>query len=56
MLGKQGEWRMIGVYNGVCEGRCMWCCPGDEPLTLTRCHSFMKGLKGGNPSVAKSTT
>ena len=23
----------------VCEGECMGCNPGDEPLTLTRCHS-----------------
>ena len=23
---------------GVCEGECMGCSPGDEPLTLTRCH------------------
>ena len=24
---------------GVCEGECMGCSPGDEPLTLKRCHS-----------------
>ena len=29
---------------------------GDEPLILTRCHSNMKPLKGGIPSVAKPTT
>ena len=23
----------------VCEEECMGRCPGDEPLTLTRCHS-----------------
>ena len=22
--------------------------PGDEPVTLTKCHSFMKPRKGGN--------
>ena len=42
MSGKQGEWRMAGV----CEGECMGRCPGDESLTLTR----------GNPSVTKPTT
>ena len=39
MLGKQGEWRMIGVNDGVCELRCVGCSPGDEPLSLKRCHS-----------------
>ena len=29
---------------------------GDGPLTLTRCHSYMKPLKGGIPSMAKHTT
>ena len=24
---------------GVCEGECIGRSPGDEPLTLTRCHS-----------------
>ena len=39
MSDKQGEWCRIGVYMmGVCEGECMECCPGDEPLTLTRCY------------------
>ena len=27
--------------------------PGDEPSTLTRCHSYMKPLKGGTSSAAK---
>ena len=25
--------------------------PGDEPLTLTRCHSYTKPVKGGSPFV-----
>ena len=29
---------------------------GDEPQTFTRCHSYMKYLKSGSPSVAESTT
>ena len=33
--------------GGVCEGECMGCSPRDEPLTLTRCHSYIKPLKGG---------
>ena len=41
---------------GVCEGECMGCIPGDEPLTLTGCHSYMKPLKGGSWSVAEPTT
>ena len=24
----------------VCGGECIWCCPWDELLTLTRCHSY----------------
>ena len=31
-------------------------CPGGEPSTLTRCHSYMNSLKGGSLSVAKPTT
>ena len=27
---------------------------GDEPLTLTRCHSYMKPLKDGSPSVGQA--
>ena len=30
--------------------------PGDESLTLTRYHSYMKPLKGGSQSVAEPTT
>ena len=35
---------MIGVEgfiesDKVCEGECMGRCPGEEPLTLTRCRS-----------------
>ena len=41
---------------GVCEGECMGCSPGDKPLTLTRCHSYMKPMKGGSPSAAEPTT
>ena len=37
---------------GVCEGQCMRHSLGDEPLTLMRCHSYMKPLKGGSPFVA----
>ena len=37
---------------GVCEG----CSLDEEPLTLKRCHSYMKPLKGGSPSVAEPTT
>ena len=29
----------------VCEGECMGRSPRDEPLTLMRCHSFMKPWK-----------
>ena len=39
---------------GICERECMGRGLGVEPLTLTKCHSFMKPWKGGNPSVAKS--
>ena len=36
-------------------------CPGEEPLTLTRCYNCeisqpYKALEGGNSSVAKLTT
>ena len=33
----------------------MGCSPGDEVLSLTRCHSYLKTLKGGSPSVADPT-
>ena len=44
---------------GVYEGEYIGCSPGDEPLTLMRCHSF--GLPQlyeafvGNPFVAEPT-
>ena len=41
---------------GVCEGEFMGRRPGGEPLTLKRCHSYMKLLTGGSPSVAEPTT
>ena len=41
---------MSGVSS---EGKCMERSPGDEPLTLTICHSYMKPLKGGSPSGAE---
>ena len=31
MVQNRSEW------GEVCEGECMECSPGDEPLTLTRC-------------------
>ena len=34
-----GEWSRIGVCGGVCKGECMGRSPGDEGITLTRCHS-----------------
>ena len=52
MSGKLGEWSRIGV----CEGECMGRSPGDEPLPLTRCHRYMKPLKGGSLSVAEPTS
>ena len=36
---EQGEWCMIGLNGGVCEGECVGRSPSDKPLTLTRCHS-----------------
>ena len=36
----------------VCEGKCVGHHLGDEPLTLMRCHSYVKPLKGGSLSVA----
>ena len=38
---------------GVCEGECKGCRPGDEPLTLTRCHicglpQLYEALEGPN--------
>ena len=39
MSGKQGEWCMIGVYGGVCEGEYMGYSLGYEPLILKRYYS-----------------
>ena len=33
---------------GVCKGECMGHSPGVEHLTLKRCHSYMKPVKGGS--------
>ena len=52
MSGKQGEWSRIGVNGGGLGGRN----PGDKPLTLTRCYSYMNLLKGGSPFVVENTT
>ena len=30
---------------------CLGRSPGDDPLTLTRCHGYMKRLKGGRKCV-----
>ena len=38
---------------GVCEEECMGHTLGDEPQTLMGCHSYLKPLKVGSPSVAK---
>ena len=34
-----GRFGCQGNKKGVCEGECIGYRPGDEPLTLTRCHS-----------------
>ena len=39
MSGKQGEWCVIRVNDGVGEEECTGRSPGDAPLTLTRWHS-----------------
>ena len=39
MSGKRGEWCRIGMDGGRLRGECIGRSPGDEPLTLTRCHS-----------------
>ena len=44
------------VWWGFSAGESMGHSLGDESLTLMRCHSFMKPLKGGDLSVAKPTT
>ena len=40
----------------IFEGECMGHSPGDEPLKLMRCHSYINPLKGGSLSVAEPTT
>ena len=45
----------------VCERECIGRCPGNEPLTLTRCHScelqkLYEAFEGGSPSMTKLTT
>ena len=44
----------IGLNGGGLGGECMGRRSGDEPFTLMRLHSYIKPLKGGSPSVAKS--
>ena len=39
--------RMAGFVKGNA-----WCNPWDEPVSFTRCHSYMKPLKGGSLSAA----
>ena len=58
----KGEWSRLGV-NGGCERDCMGRSPVDEPLILTRYHSYglpqvqyMKPLKNGSSFVPKTTT
>ena len=51
---ENGAWYQC--MAGVCEEECMGRCPGDEPLTLTRCQNFMNPGKDGNLSVAMPTT
>ena len=36
---------------GVCKEESMRRSPGDESLTLMRCHSYMKPLKGRSPTT-----
>ena len=50
MVQDRSEWRRFVWGNAI--GRN----PEDEPLTLTSCHSYMKPLEGGIPSVAEPTT
>ena len=40
----------------VGEGENMWHSMGDEPKTLTRCHSYMKPCRVEDGSVAEPTT
>ena len=39
---------------GVCEGEYMGRSSGDEPLVLTRCHIYMKLVKGGSPFCGRA--
>ena len=55
MSGKQGEWCRIGLKGRGLEEEWMGRSLGDETLTLTSCHNYMKPL-GGNLSVAETTT
>ena len=45
-------------WQGYFEGGNVWGIArgGDKPLTLMKCHSYMKPLKGGSWSVADPTT
>ena len=42
--------------QGFVRGNAWGVARGDEPLTLTRCHRYMKPSKGGSPFVAEPTT
>ena len=55
MSGKQGEWSMIGVNAGVCEGECMRCSPGDEPLKLDEIPQLWVVTAILSPFVAEPT-
>ena len=50
MVQDRSEWQRF------VRGECMGCSPGDQPLTLMRCHSYMKPLEGGSLSVVNPTT
>ena len=41
MSGKKGKWCRVAVLGGRAEEECMEFSPGEEPLTLTRCHYFI---------------
>ena len=47
MIGVYGEALRVGIHRAL---------PRDEPLTMRRCHSFLKPWKGGNSSMAKPIT
>ena len=46
------------VWQGFVRGNVWGITQGveGEPLTLTRCHNYMKPLKSGSPSVGKART